>query len=117
MKPPMPKVFLLAMLTGSLRASAGGQDDGRSQVADVDSEPMAADADRGFEVATIKPDNPEKQNKRVPPMGSQKFDLDGVADAPGKPNLPQLRFVIGRVEKPSENGTGTRHCALMRIHL
>jgi uncharacterized protein (TIGR03435 family) len=83
--------------------------------------PMAAGAHPAFEVATIKPSNPNDQNifienetmnmlisfaygvhaKQIadaPPwFGSEKFDIKGFADAPGIPNADQYREMLKKL--------------------
>jgi uncharacterized protein (TIGR03435 family) len=88
--------------------------------------PMASSADPSFEVATIKPSNPDHPANALPLghhidfpnttvrfllafiydvhdkqivaapdwIASEKFDFDGVADAPGTPNLQQIQIMF-----------------------
>lgn len=91
--------------------------------------PMASNADPSFEVATIKPTNPDHPTNALPLghhiafpgttvrfllafiyevhdkqivaapdwIASEKFDFDGVADAPGTPNLQQIQIMFQKL--------------------
>jgi len=92
--------------------------------------PMAADADPGLEVATIKPSQPGRQGKGfgfqgthfrtfntnvndliavayglhakqiigAPDwLGTDLFDIDGVPDVPGRPNIKQMGLILQKL--------------------
>ncbi len=114
--------FLSVMLCGSLCAQS-------NQAKPEEVVPMAANADPSFEVATIKPTDPDHPASELPLghhidfpattvrfllafiydvhdkqivgapdwIAAEKFDFDGVADAPGTPNVRQIQIMFQKL--------------------
>ena len=134
MKLQTPHILVLLLLAGSASFFAVGRRayarvTAVAQTPDAETQSTAAEVDARFEVATIRPTDPnhplqetpighrivfsgttirflmafiydvhDKQIVGAPAwLGSEQFDIQGVADTPDAPNLPQLKIMLRKL--------------------
>ena len=134
LKRRMMRVVTLSLLGGTsllplLGQSAFAREDTVAQAANAGKQTMAAEADPSFEVATIRPSDPNHPITEIPIghrivfsgatvrflmafiynvhdkqivgapawLGTEQFDIEGVANTPGAPNLPQLKIMLQKL--------------------
>ena len=134
LKRRMLRVVTLSLLGGTsllplLGQSAFAREDTVAQAANAGKQTMAAEADPSFEVATIRPSDPNHPITEIPIghrivfsgatvrflmafiydvhdkqivgapawLGTEQFDIEGVANTPGAPNLPQLKIMLQKL--------------------
>jgi uncharacterized protein (TIGR03435 family) len=129
MKKLITITLALFLFIGSKISYTAAQTGASPQASDSIAKQMASDADPSFEVATIKPTNPDHPASALPLghhlvfpgtsvrfllafvydvhdkqiiaapdwIASEKYDFEGVADAPGTPNLEQIQRMFQKL--------------------